>query len=320
MNVISALDGIVRRHSLNENNWLGGSPSVIAPEAFTALPGSILPPLKDIDADGRKDLLIIGGQGASSQSLVFFVISSAVTKYDQTYGSYFAHFFDVDSNKSIDILAMEEDTLNLVTYNTESGNYSAKSIDGLGAAGPITAADSTGDGLAEVTTFNPHPMQHYGASNAALSVAWTLYSPSWRRSETNFFGKHVVYDLNQDGSNELIGYIKQTDTLRLRAMPLGVSDNATPNDSSDDLLDIDATTFSSVEIGNSTALDLVGCGDYVYALSNDENETQLQQFGIVTDPETGEAALNELTQCRVQAISLAVTSRVVKKAFCLWWN
>ncbi|MEC8378898.1 MAG: FG-GAP-like repeat-containing protein [Myxococcota bacterium] len=300
VNVISALDGIVRRHSLNENNWLGGSPSVIAPEAFTALPGSILPPLYDIDADGRKDLVIVGGQGASSQTLVFFIISSAVTKYDQTYGAFYPHFYDVDSNTSVDILAMEEDTLNLVSYDIETGNYSAKSIDGLGVAGPITAADSTGDGLAEVTTFNPHPMQHFGVSNAALSVSWSLYTPSWRRSETNFSGKHVVWDLDQDGTNELIGFVSsgssdnQSDTLRLRTMPLGVSDNATPNDTSDDILDIDATTYSSVALGNSAPLDLVGCGDFVYALTNNGNETQLQKLGLVTVEQTSDLSFELL--------------------------
>ena len=34
-------------------------------------------------------------------------------------------------------------------------------------------------------------------------------------------------------------------------------------------------------------LDLVGCGDYVYALTNDGTGAMLQQFGFVTDPTTG---------------------------------
>jgi hypothetical protein len=281
VSVISALDGIIRRHSLTQSIWLGGSPSVINPEAFTALPGSILPPPKDIDADGRVDLIVVGGQGASSQSMVFFIINSSVTKYDQTYGSYFADFYDVDNNGSTDILSMEEDILHMVSYQPDSQTYTAKSFSDLGPAGPIVSSDHDSDGLAEVTVFNPHPLRHSGYKTELSS--WSVYTPTWRRSETSFSAKHIVWDINDDGINEVIGFIRQNDSTRLRTMPLGVYDNDTTDDTLDDILELDGTAYSSLDLGNVIALDLIGCGDNIYALSDDAIEIKLHQFTIEND-------------------------------------
>ena len=79
----STLDGIVRRHSLNDYPVA----SVIAPEAFTKLPGSVPSAAQRYRcrwSQGSTHCRL----GSISQSLVF-VKCAAVTNNDQTYGPYF---------------------------------------------------------------------------------------------------------------------------------------------------------------------------------------------------------------------------------------
>ena len=110
----------------------------------------------------------------------------------------------------------------------------------------ITAGDVTGDGLAEINAFNPHPMQHLGFGNSALSVAWSLYQRPRRRSETTF-GQACHSGIGSGRRQRSHWLITGQIRYASARCHLGYPTMPPQVDNVDDIPDIDAVSFSSID-------------------------------------------------------------------------
>jgi len=297
--LIDGETGYIRRYSYGDDGWIGGLPALIDPSAYLPQPGSHLPPMKDVNSDGRLDVILIGGSSNNIQDLVFFVIDGDVTKYEQKYPPFVATFADVDQNNSSDILTLDDDNLHVVQYDAESEppSFTAKTISGFGQQYPFVSNTIDDDELMDIVVFKEHAAFYFGEDNE--QSGWLLSRPTWRNYSTSFIGSFASGDLNEDGNSiELVGFRSNNDRASLEAYRFVADDNGNPTV----LEQLNSQTFGTT---TSQALDLAQCGSDIITLTQvDDGSHQLQIFNLVNNELTPTAApltvgLQQRVACRV---------------------
>ena len=70
--VLSGASGVIRRYTITEDGWVGGTPPEIA--QYKAEPGSLLLPPVDLNDIGAPEIAVVGPSEADAQELVFYVL------------------------------------------------------------------------------------------------------------------------------------------------------------------------------------------------------------------------------------------------------
>ena len=262
--------GTIRRYTNSTEGWIGGLPSEITTNAYAPKVGSKFAPMMDVNADGRPDIVLIGGPSSSLQDLVFFVIDQFVTKYEQNYTDYIPAFADVDQNGSMDILALDDYELHIVQYNIEEETFSAKSVSGFGDRSPFLAHQLDDDTLLDLILFNSHASFYLGQSEEPSG--WKVSRPIWRTYSTEFTDAVFTDDFNQDGFSEIVALGDNGGTANLSALRFQM------NGSTPELNELDTYPFGN----NSVVLDIAKCEQGILTLTQREgNINELRWLKVV---------------------------------------
>ncbi|MCK6507697.1 VCBS repeat-containing protein [Myxococcota bacterium] len=202
--VLDAQSGWLRRYTRTDERWTGSSPPQLDRHSFPA--GSVLLPPSDLDGDGVKDVIGVSGPGSGAQSVVFYILVQD-EKYEQAYAEIQADVFDVDHDGNADLLLMEDGVLHRIRYDAAVQGFVIDNYDELADAGPISASDLTGDGVADLTVLSDGVILHLGESD--VSGTWKVGSPSLLELLTGLDGPFELVDLDGDGDRDVVGVISQ---------------------------------------------------------------------------------------------------------------
>jgi hypothetical protein len=259
--VINSETGVIRRYTSSVDGWIGGLPSVIAPNAYLASVGSYFPPMKDVNADGRPDLILLGGERASKQDLVFFIIGESVTKYEQSYYPYHSAFADVDSDGAVDIIILDDSDMRIIQFDIPTNSFSAKTITGFGERAPFVIDDFNQDSISDLIFFSEHATEYEGVVRE--QSGWLIPKPDWDSYSTLFTGGHLVGDFNGDGVEEIVSTVTENGLSKLTALQFYIDgDGFVKLDSLGDKYAFGTT--------GSELLDITACGTEIFVLTENE--------------------------------------------------
>ena len=199
--ILSGASGVLRRYTITENGWVGGSPPEIA--QYKADPGSVLLPPLDLNNRGAPEIAVIGPSGSGEQALVFYVLGTPPTKYPLSFGPFDATFADLDGNGADDLIALEDDVLNAIRFTEDGNKFISQSTMGMGDRGPIAAQDFTGDGLADLAILEQGITVREGT--VPEIGGWSVTTQGMRSYSLNLMGPVSIADLNADGAPDIIG-------------------------------------------------------------------------------------------------------------------
>lgn len=285
ISMIRSADGTVRRYSFLEEGWTGGTPAQISVGNDSTMLGGTLRPMADLNGDGDLELIVEGPKGASSQRLVFFSFNgNTIIKYEQAYANYYVDIADMEGNGTAEVLAVEDGTLHLTRFDADGGSFVAQNHTVLSEAGPMAIADIDGDSLldmvmfADVPTYFPGSLSEGGNSapgdaectdnrdndqdgtiddgDTQCSV-WRPASYTWRSFGLDLIGQYEIIDLNDDGMDDLIGYVAGGGENLLQSWVSSIGKDGLP-----ELIPGDGYTLYN----DGTPLDLAVCGSLIYTL------------------------------------------------------
>ena len=270
VNLINDTDGSLRRQTYSSEGWVGGFPSIIDPSFYSALPNTEFAPCEDLNGDGAKDILLYGGEGSSSQDMVFFIIADVMTKHDQHYEPYNATAFDWDGNGSTDIFALSEEHLYLTYYNQTTNAFSVQTHTAIPKSGPLLYGDYNNDGLWDLRTLVEYPIELQGG--LTNDERWNLNIIRWKEdTDVAVTDNHlVVEDLDNDGTVEVVGIIEEGGQSKIRIWRYA-----------DDLNNLaDVYTFS---LGASTVSELKVWKDDIFVIYDNGSDKLLRQMVFNAD-------------------------------------
>jgi hypothetical protein len=316
ISMIRSVDGSIRRYSYLEEGWSGGTPAQISLNNDTTLLGGTLRPMVDLNGDGDLELVIEGPKGASSQRLVFFAFNgNTIIKYEQAYANYFLNISDMEGDGAADVLAVEDGILHLTRYDGEGGSFVAQNYSEISESGPVSIADINGDSLLDMTLFADVPTYFLGAQSEGGAsppgdpqcvdevdndedgtidlddpqcAAWRPAVYTWRTFGLNLSGGYAILDLDEDGSDDIIGYAEVGGAYALEPWRSTMDDSDTPQ----------LTSGAGYELFNSgTPLGLAVCGVDIYSLyETSSGQTVLARVEIVSGSDLVQArASDEVT-------------------------
>lgn len=256
ISLIDESTGYVRRYTYDSAGWAGGLPSIIEPDQFIAPKGSHMPPMIDLNADGRNDLLIVGPEGANTQDLVFFIIRESFVIFRQQYASFLAEYADVDQNGSTDIITFTTDGLRYLWYGTETGEFTANTFTGFGDKRPFSVLDGDNDGITDIAFFGEQLVLQPGSWSD--EGAWRISPTIWTSYDNRFTEDFVVGDFDEDGVVEVVGFIMTGVEVKIETseLTLGAEENF--------LSSVDVYPFAG---DLSDGLDFAQCGSDIIALT-----------------------------------------------------
>lgn len=308
ISVLRSIDGSVRRYSFLEGGWSGGTPAQISIGSNeSTLIGGTLRPMADLNGDGDLELVVEGPKGASSQRLVFFSFNGqTIIKYEQAYANYYLDVADMEGDGAMDVLAIEDGTLHVTRYDTSGGSFIAQNYSSVGEAGPLAIGDIDGDELLDLAVFGDGPTYYPGAASEGASSApgngdctdgidndkdgtidgddpqcdgWRLSTYTWRTFGLNLADEYAIVDLNQDGLDDIIGYVGSGTDWELKPWITSLDEDGQPQ----------LTPGGSYALYNSgIPLDLAVCGEDIYSLY----ETQAG-VGLLVRVSYGDGALSQ---------------------------
>ncbi len=199
--VLSGASGVLRRYTITENGWVGGSPPEIA--EYKADPGSVLLPPLDLNNRGAPEIAVIGPSGSGEQALIFYVLGTPPTKYPLSFSPFDATFADLDGDGADDLIALEDDILNAIRFTEDGNKFISQSTMGMGDRGPIAAQDFTGDGLADLAILEQGITIREGT--VPDIGGWSVTTQGMRSYTLNLMGPVSIGDLNADGVPDIIG-------------------------------------------------------------------------------------------------------------------
>lgn len=277
VSLIDESTGYVRRYTYDSAGWAGGLPSIIEPEQFIAPKGSHMPPMIDLNADGRNDLLIVGPEGANTQDLVFFIIQESFVIFRQQYASFLAEYGDIDKNGSTDILTFTTDGLRYLWYGTETGEFTANTFTGFGEKRPFSVIDGDNDGITDIAFFGEQLVLQPGSWSD--DGAWRISPTIWTSYESRFTEDFVVGDFDEDGLIESVGFIMTGVEVKIETseLTLGEEENL--------LTSVDVYPFAG---DLSDGLDFTRCGNDIVALTRrseggSDFVYEIRRFNIVNN-------------------------------------
>lgn len=199
--VLSGASGVLRRYTVTDDGWAGGTPPEIA--QYQAEPGSLLFPPMDLNNDGAPEIALIGPSRASSQELIFYVLGEPPIKYPLSFYPFNATFADVDGNGSDDLIALEDNILNAIRFSEDGEKFISQSTVGLGDSGPIAARDYDGDGLADLAILNDGVTIRNGV--VPDMGGWSVASTGMRSYSVALTGPFTTGDFDSNGKVDVIG-------------------------------------------------------------------------------------------------------------------
>ncbi|MAA80059.1 MAG: hypothetical protein CL916_12460 [Deltaproteobacteria bacterium] len=256
VSLIDESTGYVRRYTYDSAGWAGGLPSIIEPSQFIAPKGSHMPPMIDLNADGRNDLLVVGPEGANTQDLVFFIIQESFVIFRQQYASFLAEYADIDHNGSTDILTFTTEGLRYLWYGTDTGEFTANTFTGFGDKRPFSILDADNDGITDVVFFGEQLLLQPGSWSD--EGAWRISPTIWTSYDNRFTEDFVVGDFDEDGVVEVVGFIMTGVEVKIETseLTLGAEENF--------LTSVDVYPFAG---DLSDGLDFAQCGNDLIALT-----------------------------------------------------
>lgn len=256
VSLIDENTGYVRRYTYDSAGWAGGLPSIIEPDQFIAPKGSHMPPMIDLNADGRNDLLIVGPEGSNTQDLVFFIIQESFVIFRQQYASFLAEYADIDNNGSTDILTFTTDGLRYLWYGTDTGEFTANTFTGFGDKRPFSVLDGDNDDITDVVFFGEQLVLQPGSWSD--EGAWRISPTVWTSYESRFTEDFFVGDFDEDGVVEVVGFIMTGVEVKIETseLTLGTDENL--------LTSVDVYPFAG---DLSDGLDFAQCGSDIVALT-----------------------------------------------------
>lgn len=199
--VLSGATGVLRRYTVTEDGWAGGTPPEIA--QYKADPGSLLFPPVNLNNEGAPEIAVIGPPQAGAQELVFYVLGEPPTKYPLSFYPFHATFADVDGNGAQDLIALEDNVLNAIRFVGEEDRFISQATVGLGDSGPVVARDYDGDGLAELAILNDGITIRKG--QMLDTGVWSVSAPGMRSYSIDLMGPMSVGDIDGNGKVDVIG-------------------------------------------------------------------------------------------------------------------
>jgi hypothetical protein len=199
--VLSGASGVLRRYTVTEEGWVGGSPPDIA--QYKADPGSVLLPPIDLNNQGAPEIAVVGPSDSGEQSLVFYVLGTPPTKYPLGFSPFEITFADLDGDGADDLIALEDDDLNAIRFSADDEKFISQSTAGMGEKGPIAAQDFTGDGLADLAILSGGLTLREGT--VPEMGGWSVTSHGMRSYSLNLAGPTSVGDFDGNGSVDILG-------------------------------------------------------------------------------------------------------------------
>ncbi|MEL6345442.1 MAG: VCBS repeat-containing protein [Myxococcota bacterium] len=288
---------VVRRYIYSEDDgWIGGRPALIGNTTARFTADSDLLPMKDLNGDGRPELIVQGSRDASSQELVFYTLDGVPTKYEPEVARYHLDVADLEDNGIDDLLALSDQSLQLVRYDPTTDGFISQSFSDIGTSGPIAVGDMDGDPFLDVVVFNEAPLVHRGSvSEGGLSAPgfgncndgedndadgntdlddpqcddWRLGSAIWRTFSLNLIGDVVAIDAGEDGLDDIIGFAEEGGIRELVLWETSIVDGETR------LTRSDATDIDGQPIA------LKRCANDLYSLSLENSQRVLRRLNAV---------------------------------------
>ncbi len=199
--VLSGASGVLRRYTITEEGWVGGSPPEIA--QYKAEPGSFLLPPVDLDGSGVPEIAVVGPSDAEAQELVFYVLGEPPTKYPLSFGPFDAAFADLDGDGSEDLLTLEDNIINAIRFDGAEAKFVSQSTVGMGPVGPIAARDYTGDGRADLAILRDGVTLRTGVEPS--TGGWSVESVGFRSYNVGLAGPMYAGDLIGNSKVSVVG-------------------------------------------------------------------------------------------------------------------
>jgi hypothetical protein len=305
VSLIDESTGYVRRYTYDRAGWAGGLPSIIEPDQYIAPKGSHIPPMIDLNADGRNDLIIVGPEGTNTQDLVFFIIQESFVIFRQQYASFIAEYEDVDQNGSMDILTFTADGLRYLWYGVETGEFTANTFTGFGEKRPFSIIDGDNDGINDVALFGENLVLQPGSWSE--EGAWRLSPTVWTSYENRFMEEHFVGDFDEDGLVEIVGFIMTGVEVKIETseLTIGAEGNV--------LTSVDVYPFAG---DRSDGLDLAKCGNDIIALTRraegeGDFQYEIRLFNLVNNDLSRRASRGLNGELRIDCTIIDNTTYIV---------
>jgi hypothetical protein len=250
--VLSGASGVLRRYTVTEEGWVGGSPADIA--QYKADPGSVLLPPVDLNNQGAPEIAVVGPSDSGEQALVFYVLGSPPTKYPLGFEPFEITFADLDGDGADDLIALEDDVLNAIRFAADGEKFISQSTMGMGEKGPIAAQDFTGDGLADLVILSGGLTLREGT--VPDIGGWSVTSHGMRSYDLDLFGPTSVDDVDGDGSVDVLGITNADELPEIRAWSFVDGTDGLPA----------LQTAAVVPLIPGLVLDFAHCGNNVYTL------------------------------------------------------
>ena len=199
--VLSGASGVLRRYTVTEDGWVGGTPPEIA--QYKAEPGSLLLPPIDLDNAGAPEIAVIGPSEADAQELIFYVLGEPPTKYPLSFNPFHAAFADLDGDGADDLITLEDNVVNAIRFSASEDKFISQSTVGLGDAGPIAARDYTGDGRADLAILRDGVSLREGTEPD--NGGWSVRAFGFRSYNLNMVGPFSSGDFAGNGKVDVVG-------------------------------------------------------------------------------------------------------------------
>jgi len=250
--VLSGASGVLRRYTITEEGWVGGSPPEIA--QYKADPGSVLLPPVDLNNQGAPEIAVVGPSESGEQALVFYVLGTPPVKYPLAFNPFEVTFADIDGDGADDLIALEDNVLNAIRFTAEGEKFISQSTMGMGDKGPIAAQDFNGDGLADLAILEQGITLREGT--VPDMGGWSVISHGMRSYALNLFGPVSIGDYDGDGGLDVLGITNADDFPEIRAWSFV--------EGSDGLPALQTVNVTPLQPG--LVLDFAHCGTNAYTL------------------------------------------------------
>lgn len=250
----------LERFTKSDLGWINIDNS--AANAFDANDKAFIAPMQDLNADGRKDLIIIDGveetQASSSQSIVFITIAEILTKYEMNFDNPVEVLFaDLHDDDSINILTMDKDAFKVIGLN-EQGSFVSRRVAGFGEKAPFLVEDQNNDGINDLLFAGVHYSRYLGQN--AEEDDWRIAKPIFATNTVDADQGILIGNFNGDDNIEVVQFASDSNGLRIKSSQYVLQDDILQ------LKNYNATQISP----NTEVLDYANCGNsYFGALVRD---------------------------------------------------
>ena len=207
----------LERFTKSDLGWINIDNS--AANAFDANENAYIAPMQDLNADGRKDLIIVDGveeTGATfSQSIVFITIAEILTKYEMSFDNPVEVLFaDLHDDDSINILTMDEEAFKVIGLN-EQGSFVSRRIAGFGEKAPFLVEDQNGDGINDLLFAGLHLSRYIGQNEDEDD--WRIAKPIFATNTIDANQGILIDNFNEDENIEVLQFSSDSNGLKVKS-------------------------------------------------------------------------------------------------------